>query len=70
MAAAEEILQIISTKGAGITQADIEEIEIRLTMIPVPEVIQVEEAVWEAVSLIINDPLYQGDAVLPDYDAG
>ena len=63
----EQITMILSTKGSRLAQADVDEIEALLTQVPMPEVIDFEEGVWETVWLIINDPLYQGDATIPDY---
>lgn len=68
MAAETEIAALIQARGMGLTQADVDEIETLLATIPPPGVIEIEETVWEAVSLIVNDPLYQGDAKLPEYD--
>lgn len=67
MAAETEIAALIQTRGMGLTQADVDEIETLLATIPPPGVIEIEESVWEAVSLIVNDPLYRGDAKLPEY---
>jgi hypothetical protein len=67
VSAAEQIEAILREKAACLTQADVEEIEALLTQVPMPEAIDFEGGVWETVWLIINDPLYQGDATLPDY---
>lgn len=53
-------------KGAAITAADVDEIETELALMPLDEAHEKEPWIWEAVSLIVNDPDYAGDAKLPE----
>jgi hypothetical protein len=59
------ILEFIGKLGPGLRQTDIEEIEYRLTQVPVDDAREAEGQIWEAVALIVNDPEYGGDAKVP-----
>lgn len=65
MANSDEILQRIADKGMTITADDVRRIEFDLTQMPVDEANEAEPWIWEAVGLIVNDPIYGGDAKLP-----
>lgn len=61
MSAVDEIMSIISTKGADLMQSDIEEIQFLTVDIPIDELPDTYPWIWEAIALIVNDPLYEGD---------
>lgn len=57
----DQIIAILG-KGMAITQADIEEIEFLLTQLDLDDFSTAQAMAFEAISLIVNDPLYEGDA--------
>lgn len=58
--ATDDILSIISERGSRLDQADMDRIEALITEIPFD---QLDETgmIYEAIALIVNDPLYEGD---------
>ncbi len=57
----EDILEIISTKDDKLMQVDLNEIDYMITQLDIDEALEVQPMVYEAISNIVNDPLYEGD---------
>lgn len=65
MAALADIRALLD-KGPDLRAPDIDELRALLAMLPVDDQTETERWVWEAVALIVNDPLYRGGAELPN----
>lgn len=67
MATIDAILQRVRDRGLSLSGDDVRQIELDLTQLPADLASEAEPWIWEAVGLIVNDPLYEGDAKLPVY---
>jgi len=63
--AVSEILALLELRGRDLRQADVDEIEIMVALLPEAES-EAVGGVWEIVAQIIGDPEYTGDAKMPD----
>lgn len=57
----DQAIAIVREKGILISSADLAEIEYLLTQLDADEAADRIASVFEALSLIVNDPLYTGD---------
>lgn len=57
----EQALEVIGTKGADLMQEDMETIEALSIDFPPDDFVELMAIIDEAVSLIVNDPDYEGD---------
>jgi hypothetical protein len=58
---AEQALAIIGEKGLSLSSDDMREIEGLITQIPLDDLPDQSGMIYEALSLVVNDPLYEGD---------
>lgn len=56
-----QALAIVREKGLSISSADLAEIEYLLTQLDADGAADLIASVFEALSLIVNDPAYSGD---------
>lgn len=56
-----QAIAIVRERGLSISAADLAEIEYLLTQLDADEAADRIASVFEALSLIVNDPLYSGD---------
>lgn len=68
MAPTEKIRVLLEQRKFDLRQSDLDEISALLVQVDLDEVQNVEGWVWESVALIVNDPAYTGDAVMPEID--
>lgn len=68
MAPTEKIRVLLEQRKFDLRQSDLDEISALLVQVDLDEVQDVEGWVWESVALIVNDPDYTGDAVMPEID--
>lgn len=68
MAPTEKIRVLLEQRKFDLRQSDLDEISALLVQVDLDEVQDVEGWVWESVALIVNDPAYTGDAVMPEID--
>lgn len=68
MAPTEKIRALLEQRKFDLRQSDLDEISALLVQVDLDEVQDVEGWVWESVALILNDPAYSGDAVMPEID--
>jgi len=61
MARIEQIL----AKGRALSARDVADIETELALMPLDQAHEQEPWIWGGVALIVHDPDYTGDAVLP-----
>lgn len=61
-----DALSIIREKGSDISADDLHEIEYLMTTFPIDKAVDLQGAIYEAISLIVNDPNYAGD--IPPFD--
>lgn len=58
----QETIKLISSKGDKLSQADVDDIDALLCELPLADYDELAGMAFEGLSLIINDPLYQGNA--------
>lgn len=63
-----DITEFLARRGLDLRQTDVDDVQAMLLLVPVDDALKAEPEIWESVSLIIDDPLYEGDAQLPDSD--
>lgn len=66
--AVSEIRTLLEKRGTDIRQTDVEELRALLTQVPDDEHDEVAAWVWEAVALIVDNPDYSGDAIVPGFE--
>ena len=57
----DQIIEIIRTKGDTLALDDLHEINMLLVTVDPDDFLDQQGAAYEAISLIVNDPLYEGD---------
>lgn len=67
MASSNEIAEFLRKRGRDLRADDIDELRIMLAALPVEQYETVAGGVWETVALIVNDPEYEGDAIVPEF---
>ena len=56
-----DALAIISERGSDINLVDMREIQSLIVEFPLERAAELQGWIYEALSLIVNDPLYEGD---------
>lgn len=56
-----DALAIISERGSDLNLVDMREIEALIVDCPLERAAEMQGWIYEALSLIVNDPLYKGD---------
>lgn len=61
MAVFEQMLAIVAEKGPDLSQDDLVELDYLTTKLDIDDAFEQRGIVDEAIALIVNDPLYEGD---------
>ncbi|MGA1850473.1 hypothetical protein VH570_06505 [Sphingobium sp. HT1-2] len=65
---AVKCLDIIREKGSALSADDFREIQYLITDIPIDDLADTTPWIYEAIHMIIADPLYEGDLTLADIE--
>ncbi len=64
--AVSDIRALLELRGKDLRQADVDELEVMVALLPDAEHEEAAGGIWETVAMIVNDPEYTGDAKMPE----